>query len=253
MTFLRGGRKTKLFIGLASAFLVLTLIFLGCGIYLGDYYKANEDEIAAFDVMNQVEYEVVENGNVVFWPKDRETDVGFIFYPGGKVEKEAYKPLMASLAVKGVLCILVDMPYNLAILDINAAEGITKQFKQINEWYIGGHSLGGAASSMYLEKNSKDYKGLVLLGAYSTSDLSSTELKVLSVYGSEDLVMDRNKYEECRSNLPKGYTERVLEGGCHGYFGVYGAQAGDGTPSISNEDQIYLTSDIICEFIFEKE
>ena len=86
----------------------------------------------------------------------------------------------------------------------------------------------------------------MLLGAYSTADLSGTNLKVLSVYGSEDMVMNREKYESEKINLPEDFTEIVIDGGCHGYFGMYGMQDGDGTPSITNEMQIQLTADAIA-------
>ena len=45
--------------------------------------------------------------------------------------------------------------------------------------------------------------------------------------------MNREKYEENKSNHPESFTEVVIDGGCHAYFGMYGAQDGDGTPAIS--------------------
>ena len=35
--------------------------------------------------------------------------------------------------------------------------------------------------------------------------------------------------------------ETVIEGGCHAYFGAYGAQKGDGTPAITCEEQMQQT------------
>ncbi|MBQ9746986.1 MAG: hypothetical protein IJW21_09235 [Clostridia bacterium] len=51
------------------------------------------------------------------------------------------------------------------------------------------------------------------------------------------------KYEKYASKLPHDYEEYVIEGGCHAYFGVYGTQDGDGTPKISNEEQIDVTAE----------
>lgn len=45
--------------------------------------------------------------------------------------------------------------------------------------------------------------------------------------------------------LPAGFQEVIIDGGCHAYFGMYGAQEGDGNPSISNEQQIMETADAI--------
>ena len=102
-------------------------------------------------------------------------------------------------------------------------------------------------AASYLAEHIDDYEGLILLGSYSTADLSETDLDVLSVYGSEDQVMNREKYEQNKSNLPGDFTEVVIEGGCHAYFGMYGAQEGDGKPAISNAQQIFLTAEQILK------
>ena len=46
---------------------------------------------------------------------------GFIFYPGGKVGYTAYAPLILALAEQDILCVLLEMPFNLAVLDSLAA------------------------------------------------------------------------------------------------------------------------------------
>jgi pimeloyl-ACP methyl ester carboxylesterase len=149
--------------------------------------------------------------------------VGFVFYPGGKVEYSAYKPLMEACASRGIACVIVKMPFNLAVFDVNGAEGITDMYPEISEWYIGGHSLGGSMAASYISENSDEYKGLVLLGSYSTADLSEKKIEVLSVFGSEDKVMNKEKYNESKINLPANFEEVIIEGGCHAYFGMYGA------------------------------
>ena len=141
------------------------------------------------------------------------------------------------------------MPFNLAVFDINAADGIQEQYSQIKNWYIGGHSLGGSMAASYLKKNADKYKGLILLGSYSTTNLSNTNLEVLSIYGSEDHVLNYKKYNSNKSNLPQDFTEIVIDGGCHAYFGMYGMQKGDGTPTISNQEQIHLTAMEIVKII----
>ena len=210
-----------------------------CAWYVGDYYRADQMLIETFAPVTTVSTEILNDGTMVFEPES--ATKGFIFYPGGKVEYTAYQPLMAACAEQGILCILVEMPFNLAVLDIDAADGIQEKYPEIKKWYIGGHSLGGSMAASYLADHIDDYDGLILLGSYSTADLSETNLDVLSVYGSEDQVMDQVKYEENKSNLPGDLIEVVIDGGCHAYFGMYGAQEGDGKPTISNEEQIFLT------------
>ncbi|MBP3666491.1 MAG: alpha/beta hydrolase [Clostridia bacterium] len=238
MSFLSDKRKRRIFIVTTSVALVLALIAGACAIYLGDYYRADHDAIGVF-LPQGATWKEEPDGTVVFEPKG--ATKGLIFYPGGKVEHTAYIPLMQACAEKDILCVLVEMPFHLAVLDINAADGIQKEYPEIEDWYIGGHSLGGSMAASYLADHPEDYKGLILLGSYSTADLSAADLDVLSVFGSEDTVMNREKYEENKQNLPSGFTEYVIDGGCHAYFGMYGAQDGDGTPLITNEEQIRLT------------
>ncbi len=244
---LKDKRKKRIVITTISIILVFAVIVVACGIYLSDYYKADERAIEAFASINQVSFHTLENGTIVFEPEN--ATHGFIFYPGGKVENNAYKPLMAALAEKGVFCVLVEMPFNLAVFDIDAADGIIEEYPQIENWYIGGHSLGGSMAASYLADNISDFRGIVLLGSYSTADLSGSKLKALSIYGSEDKIMNREKYNDNKSNLPKPLKEMVIQGGNHAYFGMYGLQEGDGTPEITNEEQIQITASAIFDWM----
>ena len=140
--------KRKILIISISIVAALAIIFGACAIYLGDYYRADEGAIAVFAPEENVTVSTIDGGNVVFKPQN--ATVGFIFYPGGKVEANAYQPLLAELAREGVLCVLVEMPFNLAVFDINAADGIQEQYPEIEDWYIGGHSLGGSMAASYL-------------------------------------------------------------------------------------------------------
>ena len=250
MNCFKNKRMKMRFIAAASVVLVLAAIVAVCIGYVGDYYRADRDGIEAFAPMHSVSAELHDDGTLVFRPE--KATKSFFFYPGGKVEYTAYIPLMQACAENGILCVIVEMPFNLAVFDVNAADGIQKEYPQIENWYIGGHSMGGSMAASYLEKNAEDYEGLILLGSYSTADLSDTDLDVLSVFGSEDKVMNREKYDENKSNLPTNFTEIVIDGGCHAYFGMYGAQDGDGTPSITNEEQIYRTAELIAELLCKK-
>ena len=235
---------------LISILLVLILAFgIGCFLYINDYYHANEDAIAVLQQGASDTSEVIvseKDGLMVFLPRGG-TDIGMIFYPGGKVEYSAYAPLLYQCARQGITCVLVEMPGNLAVLDMNAAEGIPERYTHVNRWYLAGHSLGGAMASSYLAKHTEDYEGAILLAAYATEALHGE--KVLSVYGSEDSVLNMEKYEENKANLPEDYTEVVIGGGCHAYFGAYGTQDGDGEPSISAEQQWEITAQAVAEFV----
>ena len=236
--------KRRILIWTISVILTIAITVGGCAIYVSDYYRADSVAIESFTASHSVKANESSSGFIVFEPID--PDAGFIFYPGGKVEYTAYIPLMSALAEKGVLCILIPMPFNLAVLDMNAAKGMTDKYPEIDNWYIGGHSLGGSMAASFVADNSDNFDGLILLGSYSTAEVT---LPVLSVYGSEDQVLNREKYDKYKSNINSSLTETVIDGGCHAYFGMYGAQDGDGTPSVSNEEQIHLTVEEIIKFI----
>jgi len=205
------------------------------------------EAVEVFTAGSAVEMRISDNGNLLWEPEQASS--GFIFYPGGKVEHTAYIPLMNALAAEGILCVLVEMPFHLAVFDIDAAEGIQEAYPHIENWYIGGHSLGGSMAASYLSKHTDSFDGLILLGSYSTADLRDTGLQVLSIYGSEDRVMNREKYDQNKQNLPADFQEILIDGGCHAYFGTYGTQEGDGTPAISNEVQIRLSAKGITAMI----
>ena len=237
---MRKGKKVVLL--LAAAVMVLAL---ACGLYAGDYYRAED---AAVVVPEGVTVELAED-RVVFLP-DMPT-AGLIFYPGGKVEFTAYAPLMTRLAERGILCVLVKMPMNLAVLDVNAAEGIPEQYPQATRWYLAGHSLGGSMAASHGAKNADAYQGLILLAAYSTEDLRDTGLAVCSLYGDRDGVLDPEKYQQYRPNLPEDTLELVLEGGNHAGFGSYGRQDGDGISALEPGAQMDWTAERILEFVEE--
>lgn len=222
----------------------IAIVICGCVIYVCDYYRADNDAILLLTADRSVEPFELSKGVLVFEPES--PSAGFIFYPGGKVEYTSYVPLMSALADEGILCILIKMPCNLAVLDMNAAKGMTEKYPDIDDWYIGGHSLGGSMAASYASKNTDEIDGVILLSSYSTAKISAP---VLSLYGSEDGVMNREKYEKYKQNIDDTLTEKVIDGGNHALFGSYGAQKGDGVPTISGEEQLDLTAEIIIEFI----
>ncbi len=234
-------KVTAVILGLVLA------VTVGCFVYINDYYHAEEAALAVMGYQETDDVIVSEkDGMAVFLPRGG-TDTGIIFYPGGKVEYSAYAPLLYRCAQQGITCVLVEMPGNLAVLDINAADGIQQRYTHVNNWYLAGHSLGGAMAASYLASNSDAYEGIILLAAYATENLHSEQ--VLSIYGSEDKVLNMEKYEENKGNLPEDYAELIIPGGCHTFFGNYGAQAGDGTPTITAEEQQAITVQAIAEFV----
>lgn len=224
--------KNKILKRSLSVLAVIFILVLGAGyLYVSDYYHALPDSLSLYQSA-----EVQADKIHVFG--DKEAEIGVIFYPGGKVEAAAYAKLMDEIAQSGVAVFLLDMPFNLAVFDADAADDVRIENPQIKTWYLSGHSLGGAMAASHLSKRPDTYAGLILLAAYPLEPLSEP---LLILRGSEDQVLNLSKLE--------GYESIVIQGGNHAYFGSYGEQEGDGVATITADEQRYSTVNAIRSFI----
>ena len=138
---------------------IILILCVGCfGIYVNDYYHAQDD---ALEILNHKNVKKV-NSNLIALTPEKKSDVGIIFYPGAKVENTAYLPLLKHLTSNSYNCYLLKMPFNMAIFNKNAANKIIEQYPNIKHWYICGHSMGGAMASSYVSKNKDKVDGLIL-------------------------------------------------------------------------------------------
>ena len=133
----------KLAIAFVCAVAVLAAAF---GFYVGDYYR-----------VEQADYGWYLDG-----PSEEDA---LIFYPGAKVDEKAYIPILYRFAEEGMDVCLVKMPFHLAFFGMNKAADVMHQYSYAN-WYIGGHSLGGAMAANYAADHGDRIRGLVLLAAY---------------------------------------------------------------------------------------
>ncbi|MBM7541752.1 alpha/beta hydrolase [Amphibacillus cookii] len=238
--------KKKILLAIFAMFSVLISLVIW---YLNDSYLPMDVANVAFQPTKEVDVETIPEG-YKFTPIDRSTQTGLIFYPGGKVETEAYGLFMQKLAEQGYDSFLVSMPFNLAVLNPSAAGDIIINNPEIEAWYIIGHSLGGAMAANFIKSNYDQIEGLILLGAYSATDLSNFDISILTLRGSEDKVLNQDKFVENRAYLPsESSIEIVIEGGNHAYFGHYGEQKSDGKATISREEQQLSTAEHINAFI----
>lgn len=227
--------KKRFKIALITVLSVLALLTAVFFVYVSDYYKA--DDVAVAVMKNDDTLRIQDN--MIILPTATPSDTALIFYPGAKVEYTAYLPILEKLRKNGITCVLVKMPFNLAIFDQNAADKVFKELPDIKNWYIGGHSLGGAMASSYAAKHKDKVKGLILLGAYIYGDVSPQN--ALTVYGTLNSDLEKNI----------NYTENVviIEGGNHAQFGNYGEQRGDPPATINREEQQDIAVKAIMDFI----
>ena len=235
-----------IFQNIVLAILTIIGIAIGLIVFFSQYNKADKSSIEEYVKEQKVQRVQFKENILLFLGSENKS--ALIFYPGGNIEYNAYEPLMAACAKRGIMSILVKMPFSVAILDMNVAKKIKKYFPEIKNWYIGGHSLGGAIASMHVAKYPDEYTGLILLASYSNKDLSKENIKVLSIYGSKDIIMNKKNYNKYKKNLPKNFTEFIIEDGIHRYFGMYGFPKNIPFIKITNVEQIEITADKIHDF-----
>lgn len=213
---------------------VVILVFLAGAFfaYTGNYYHADDAALAAMASDDTVAVIETDYGWLFDGPSD---DTALIFYPGAKVEAEAYAPMLRLLASGGMEVCLVKMPFRLAFFGMNKAESVMREHSY-SRWFIGGHSLGGAMAASCAADHAEELTGVILFAAYPTKTLDE-RLVEISLYGSEDGVLNMERMAAGRAYAPEEFYEYVIEGGNHAQFGNYGEQKGDRAARITRQEQ----------------
>ncbi len=220
------GRNFKIYL-ISFIYLIQTILIV-FAIYVNITYEPDDTAKEVYE----------QNANSLVFGNEFQNDtLGFIIYPGGKVEPESYSPLAKKISDLGYLVVIAEFTFNLGILDSNVADDIISEYTNIDEWIIVGHSLGGTAASIYANDHDDVINSVVFLGSYAYKDLSDNNLKTITITGSNDLVLNRNSFNDSINNYPNGTEHFVIEGGNHAYYGNYGKQRGDGEALIGNSEQ----------------
>ena len=222
------------------------LSFLVGFFYLSIHYSAAEEVLAVLSDPDGATITKIDGGYIVDGPGEK---VAMIFYPGAKVDTEAYLPLMKRIADNGVDCFLADMPMRIALFNKKAADQFISHY-DYDCWLLGGHSMGGMIAAGYASEHSDKIDGVVLLAAYPNEKMSDS-VGLLSVYGTEDGVLNRKAYEKSKPLFPLHFTEIVIDGGNHSQFGSYHLQSNDGEASITASEQQAQTAFAIRKFADE--
>ena len=206
------------------------------------YYTADISVESAMLSDDIVKVEKTETGWLFDGPSD---ETALIFFPGAKVDEKAYSPMLRKIAEEDMDVYLVKMPLHLAFFGINKAGKIVDN-SAYEQYYMAGHSLGGAMAADYAAEHESDIDGIILFGAYPTK---VTNLDTLLIYGSEDGVLNRKRVENASSLVSGRLRELVIDGGNHAQFGNYGEQSGDGKAGISVQDQQAQAVEAVRKFI----
>ena len=261
-----GGRGTISGICEAFSMMPAALFFIAgiAGMCLMGYLGSHMDDSAGSAWNEEIINTAVTETEESYFFDGPGMDTVIVFYPGAKVEPGAYAQLMDRLAEDGADCFLCRMPADFALFDRNMADDIKSRYdsgtlscgeNDYRHWYLAGHSLGGAAASMMLAGSNEDeqgkWDGIIFLASYPAG---KTEVPALSIYGSEDGVLDHNSYEESQDKgyWPEDTEEFIIEGGNHALFGSYGFQKGDRPAEISSESQQRQTAETVTDWIRRK-
>ena len=206
-------------------------------------------------------YVVETKETINFIPQPTVTTVGFIFYPGGMVDPDAYTPMARTIAEQEFATFIVKIPLGIAPSTTHEAE-VTRRTQAIMQdnpttehWILGGHSRGGAIASRFAFHHSELLDGLVLIGTShpkeATFALSDIQLPVLKIYGTHDGIASIDKIEATRHYLPTETTWVEITGGNHAQFGYYGSQFGDQAATITRNQQHALTIEAIMTLLHD--
>lgn len=234
----RGGKL------LTAAAVIAILAAAGSVLFIMTGYKADAYALEMLASTDAVRVRQTDYGWMFDGPGDNDV---LIFYPGARVDPVSYAPLLHELADAGMDVCLVDMPLDFAIFGKNKADEVIPLYDYEN-FYIGGHSLGGAMAAFYASEHPGTLDGIILLGAYSPVPLDPDMTEVI-VVGSDDQVINWDKFQEGRQYDTSFCTVEIIEGGNHAGFGCYGEQRGDGPASITQQEQIDQTVNIVLNAI----
>lgn len=188
---------------------------------------------------------------ITFAPSNTIPTVGFIFYPGGKVDESAYAPTLHKIAAEGFLVVDVPMPFDLAVFGTQRTEAVIAAHAEIKTWVIGGHSLGGVMAAEYAQDHPDQISGLALWASYpaENTSLAESELAVISIFGTLDGLSTPAKIQTSIELLPEGTVWVPIEGGNHAQFGDYGDQSRDLAATISAVEQQSQIVNAMVEFL----
>ena len=117
--------------------------------------------------------------------------------PGAKVDPLAYAATLVGVVEEGTT-VVITKPAQPRVLRPPTPVDFTDLAPDVDDWAVGGHSLGGVRACQLAEGTD----GLVLFGSYCANDLSESGLAVLSISASEDGLSTPEKIDDVRHLLP---------------------------------------------------
>ncbi|PFG42016.1 alpha/beta hydrolase family protein [Isoptericola jiangsuensis] len=206
----------------------------------------SDDAVTVTESATRIELEPAGGGDAT----------ALLFQPGAKVEARAYAAVLRPVAEAGHTVVVVKQPLGIGFLSTGALDAARAARPDVERWVVGGHSLGGVVAATEVDAADSDAvapaAGLLLYASYPAGDVSGTlTAPVASVSGSQDGLSTPAKVEASRADLPPDATFTVVDGAVHAFFGDYGPQPGDGSPTIPHDDARAQISAATVAFVDE--
>lgn len=187
----------------------------------------------------------VESGDVLgFTPRAGTRDVGLVWVAGCLVSSQAYAPLAHAAASRGYPVVVYGLPWLCAPLAAHRAR-VDADLRRLlataepSRWVLGGHSKGAVFVSQIAATPPTSLRGVIIAGSTHPRDvdLSGSPLAITKILATLDGIAPMATSQSRTALLPATVHWRLIEGGNHSQFGWYGTQLGDGTATISREQQ----------------
>jgi dienelactone hydrolase len=231
---------------------IVVVVGVGFLVYASIVFEGDRE--ASLDAWRSNGVEITgTDRSIVIEPTTGATDTGLVFIPGAKVQPSAYLYKMAGIAeATGMTVVITEPTLNLAFFDTRPLAEFTQDVPDVDDWYVGGHSLGGVRACQLAASDAEpQVVGLMLFGSYCVDDLSDSGLDVLSIVAENDGLSTPEDVASRAGNLPDDAVTVVIDGANHASFGDYGAQPGDGTATIDRQTARAEIAEAVAEFVGE--
>ncbi len=227
---------------IGSILVIFILVYAGLGIFVSSKVKALPMVDKYLDRLGRkIDGENYlfndKSGNYIVFPANNNTKKGIIIYPAAFADEKSYIPFAFNLADVGYSVFIAKMPFGLSMLNPENGLNFTDNFKDIKKWYVIGHSMGGAAASVFVKKHPGIISGLIFWASMPLSDMKNIKIKMLHFFATKDGFFSKKSLENAKKLLPSDTIYYTVEGGNHSQFAWYPDMPGDLRADISREEQ----------------
>ena len=171
--------------------------------------------------------------HIVIEPTSGTPTRGLVFQPGARVDPRAYVPMLSEVSRQGVIVFIVKQPFGIGFLAMTAPHAFIDRHPEVTSWTLAGHSLGGVVAATFAHdhpaSSGDSRSGRPIRSTRWPPQRPRRRLGERHPRRLHD--PGRHRGEPAAPTGDTAYT--AVEGGVHAFFGDYGEQPGDGTPTVT--------------------